>query len=218
MRVNSICPGSNKGTPVAVIPHYTLPSSQSSEWRRRNCQLPVSGYGAVGPAPRFAVIFAPSGSEVGCPFRIHGIPVPGLLFMPIPTLVIIYGAAGGELTCVHSVCGGGGRVDRDNRVIFNIQCRSEKGYCREAWGGPRRGGTVSQKICRALSVNAKRNMSMGNQRDLTVCYQSSRGRLTAVHQPCLFLPHPPCPFRPSYRGRSSLCFQCAKLRRQRRRA
>lgn len=67
-----------------------------------NCQL--SGYGAVGPAPRFAVIFAPSGSEVGCSFRIRGIPVPGLPFIPIciPTLVIIYGAAGGKPVCVHS--------------------------------------------------------------------------------------------------------------------
>jgi len=93
---------------------------------------------------------------------------PRLPFMPIPTLVICCCAAGGMLRCVHLVCGGGGRVDRDDRD--HIECRAERGTVLQGslGRGTRRGGTVSRKVCRTLSGNAKRYMGMGNLRDLRV--------------------------------------------------
>ena len=57
------------------------------------------------------------------------------------------------------VCGGGGRVERDDRVIF-IAAR-KRGTAGKLGEGTRRGGTVSRKICRGLSVNVKRNIGIG---------------------------------------------------------
>lgn len=146
----------DKGTPVAAIPRYTIPlhNHLNDDDGTANSKCQVVGPSDQLPDSRsLSPLLVRSSGVLSETIAFLSRPVPGLRFMPIPTLVIIYSTVGGKLASVYMVCGDGERVNRDE------ESPRGKGVQQGSMGrGTRRGGTASRKARRTLSGDAKREI------------------------------------------------------------